>query len=95
MNAAVSLLRPAPTNAATRPQLTDALRATVGAKSAATLALLREAVAEFGAHGELAFANSLGAEDMVLTDLIAVAIRPADRPCSLSTPGASTRKPTA
>ena len=70
MNAAVSLLRPAPTNAATRPQLTDALRATVGAKSAATLALLREAVAEFGAHGELAFANSFGAEDMVLTDLI-------------------------
>ena len=70
MNAAVSLLRPAPTNAATRPQLTDALRATVGAKSAAALALLREAVDELGAHGELAFANSFGAEDMVLTDLI-------------------------
>ena len=48
MNAAVSLLRPAPTNAATHPQLTDALRATVGAKSAAALALLREAFAEFG-----------------------------------------------
>ena len=70
MNAAVSLLRPAPTNAATHPQLTDALRATVGAKSAAALALLREAVAEFGPNGELAFANSFGAEDMVLTDLI-------------------------
>ena len=70
MNAAVSALRPAPANAATQPALTDALRATVGAKSAAALALLREAVAEFGAHGELAFANSFGAEDMVLTDLI-------------------------
>ena len=73
MNAAVSLLRPAPTNAATQPALTDALRATVGAKSAAALVLLREAVAEFGANatnGKLAFANSFGAEDMVLTDLI-------------------------
>ena len=73
MNAAVSALRPAPTNAATRPALTDALRATVGAKSAAALVLLREAVAEFGANatnGALAFANSFGAEDMVLTDLI-------------------------
>ena len=73
MNAAVSALRPAPTNAATRPALTDALRDTVGAKSAAALALLREAVAEFDANatnGALAFANSFGAEDMVLTDLI-------------------------
>jgi phosphoadenosine phosphosulfate reductase len=73
MNASVSLLRPAASNAATRPALTDALRATVGAKSAVALALLREAVAEFGANatnGELAFANSFGAEDMVLTDLI-------------------------
>ena len=73
MNAAVSALRPAPANAATQPALTDALRATVGAKSAAALALLREAVAEFGANatnGALAFANSFGAEDMVLTDLI-------------------------
>ena len=70
MNAAVSALRPAPANAATQPALTDALRATVGAKSAAALVLLREAVAEFGTHGELAFANSFGAEDMVLTDLI-------------------------
>ena len=73
MNASVSLLRPAARNAATRPDLTDAVRAIVGAKSAAALALLREAVAEFGANatnGELAFANSFGAEDMVLTDLI-------------------------
>ncbi|ENO95747.1 phosphoadenosine phosphosulfate reductase [Thauera phenylacetica B4P] len=73
MNAAVSALRPAPANAATQPALTDALRAAVGAKSAAALVLLREAVAEFGANatnGKLAFANSFGAEDMVLTDLI-------------------------
>ncbi|CAH1745927.1 Thioredoxin-dependent 5'-adenylylsulfate reductase [Thauera humireducens] len=70
MNASVSILRPATRNPATRPALTDALRATVGAKAAAVLALLREAVAEFGGKGELAFANSFGAEDMVLTDLI-------------------------
>jgi phosphoadenosine phosphosulfate reductase len=66
----VSLLRPAATNPATRPELTDALRAAVQTKAAAALALLRDAVAEFGARGELTFANSFGAEDMVLTDLI-------------------------
>lgn len=70
MNASVSILRPAASNPATRPALTDALHATVGAKAAAALALLREAVAEFGGKGELAFANSFGAEDMVLSDLI-------------------------
>ena len=70
MNASVSLLRPPPGNPATRPELSDALRATVGAKAAAALALLRESVAEFGTAGELSFANSFGAEDMVLTDLI-------------------------
>ena len=74
MSASVSILRPAAanpaTNPATRPPLTDALHTTVGAKAATALALLREAVAEFGAQGELAFANSFGAEDMVLTDLI-------------------------
>ncbi|WP_035383553.1 phosphoadenylyl-sulfate reductase [Ferriphaselus sp. R-1] len=37
-------------------------------KIATTLALLRAAVAD---HGPVTFANSLGAEDMVLTDLIA------------------------
>ncbi|NTV11154.1 MAG: phosphoadenylyl-sulfate reductase, partial [Zoogloea sp.] len=34
------------------------------------LELLRASVAEFGNAGELTFANSFGAEDMVLTDLI-------------------------
>ncbi|THF62899.1 phosphoadenylyl-sulfate reductase [Pseudothauera nasutitermitis] len=66
----VSPLRPAAGNPATRPTLTDALRASVEARTAAALALLREAVAEFGTQGELTFANSFGAEDMVLTDLI-------------------------
>ena len=44
MNASVSILRPAVANPAIRPPLTDALRATVGAKAAAAVALLREAV---------------------------------------------------
>ncbi len=70
MNATVSPLRPPATNPATRPELSDALRAAVGARAAAALQFLREAAAEFGSGGELAFANSFGAEDMVLTDLI-------------------------
>ena len=70
MNATVSLLRRPPSNPATQPELTETLRATVSAKAAAALALLRESVAEFGTAGELTFANSFGAEDMVLTDLI-------------------------
>ncbi|MCC4114133.1 phosphoadenylyl-sulfate reductase [Aromatoleum toluclasticum] len=70
MNGAVSMLRPPATNPATRPELTDALRASVAAKSAAAVELLRAAVTEFGSNGEVTFANSFGAEDMVLTDLI-------------------------
>ncbi|ATE61308.1 phosphoadenylyl-sulfate reductase [Thauera sinica] len=70
MSATVSLLRPAPTNPATRPELTDALRAAVAGKAAAAQDFLRAAMAEFGTGGELTFANSFGAEDMVLTDLI-------------------------
>nr|WP_211159949.1 phosphoadenylyl-sulfate reductase [Aromatoleum aromaticum] len=64
------MLRPATANPATRPELTDALRASVATKSAAALEFLRAAAAEFGSAGELTFANSFGAEDMVLTDLI-------------------------
>lgn len=68
---AVSPLRPAAAaNPATRPALSDALRATVAAKATAALELLRAASAELGSAGELTFANSFGAEDMVLTDLI-------------------------
>lgn len=70
MSGAVSFLKPPSSNPATRPELTDALRASVAAKSAAALAVLRDAVAELGSQGELTFANSFGAEDMVLTDLI-------------------------
>lgn len=70
MSGAVSFLKPPPSNPATRPELTEALRASVAAKSAAALAVLRDAVAELGSQGELTFANSFGAEDMVLTDLI-------------------------
>ncbi len=68
MSAAVSMLRPAAKNPATSPELTDALVASVHAKLAQVLALLKAAAAEFPA---ITFANSYGAEDMVLTDLIA------------------------
>jgi phosphoadenosine phosphosulfate reductase len=70
MNGAVSMLRPAAKNPTTSPQLTEALTTAVQAKTAAALDFLRAAIAEFGAVGELAFANSFGAEDMVLTELI-------------------------
>jgi phosphoadenosine phosphosulfate reductase len=66
----VSPLRPPPGNPATRPELTEALRAAVAEQSAAALDFLHAAVDEFGADGKLTFANSFGAEDMVLTDLI-------------------------
>ncbi len=67
----VSLMRPATSNPAIHPTLDDALRAAVAAKASAVLALLESSVAEFGANGEITFANSFGAEDMVLTDIIA------------------------
>jgi phosphoadenosine phosphosulfate reductase len=57
-----------PRNPAIHPELTDALRAAVAEKAATARALLTAAVAEFGEA--LTFANSLGAEDVVLTDLI-------------------------
>ena len=70
MSGAASFLKPPPSNPATRPELTEALRVSVAKKSAAALALLGDAVAELGSGGELTFANSFGAEDMVLADLI-------------------------
>ena len=69
MSGEVSLLRPAVSNPATQPALTETLRAAVAAKREVVTALLRAAAAEFGG-GNIAFANSLGAEDMVLTDII-------------------------
>jgi phosphoadenosine phosphosulfate reductase len=68
MSGAVSMLKPAFKNPATSPELTDALVASVQAKRAQLLDLLKSAVAEFPA---ITFANSYGAEDMVLTDIIA------------------------
>jgi phosphoadenosine phosphosulfate reductase len=68
MSGAVSMLKPAFKNPATSPELTDALIASVQAKRAQLLDLLKSAAAEFPA---ITFANSYGAEDMVLTDIIA------------------------
>lgn len=68
MSVGVSMLKPAASNPATRPELTDTLVASVHTKRAQVLALLQAAAAEFPA---ITFANSYGAEDMVLTDLIA------------------------
>ncbi|MCB1905974.1 MAG: phosphoadenylyl-sulfate reductase [Rhodocyclaceae bacterium] len=70
MSGNVSMLRPKGGNPATSPELTDELRTAVDARAAAARELLASAVAEFGGDGEVAFANSFGAEDMVLTELI-------------------------
>lgn len=64
---AVSPLRPAAGNPATRPELTPRLEASLRAHIDAALEALRAAKAQFPS---IAFANSFGAEDMVLTDLI-------------------------
>lgn len=70
MSFGVSMLKPAMKNPATSPELTEALVASVQAKRAQVVALLQAAVTEFPA---ITFANSYGAEDMVLTDIIAKA----------------------
>lgn len=67
MNGQVSMLKPAASNPATSPKLTDELVQSVTTKRAQVLALLKAANAEFNA---ITFANSYGAEDMVLTDII-------------------------
>jgi len=63
----VSMLKPAASNPATSPKLTDELTQSVHTKRAQVLSLLQAASAEFTA---ITFANSYGAEDMVLTDII-------------------------
>lgn len=68
MDLGVSMLKPAANNPATTPELTDALKASVAEKRTQVLALLKAASSEFNA---ITFANSYGAEDMVLTDIIA------------------------
>lgn len=70
MSGEISLLKPALENLVTRPELTDSLRSAVNEKRENVLALLKRAISEFGSNGEITFANSLGAEDMVLTDII-------------------------
>jgi phosphoadenosine phosphosulfate reductase len=70
MNNQVSMLRPTASNPATSPELTEALQASVNQKRVQTITLLKEAIQEFGSQNEITFANSMGAEDMVLTDII-------------------------
>ena len=67
MNEQVSMLKPAASNPTTSPKLTDELVQSVTSKRAQVLALLKSASTEFNA---ITFANSYGAEDMVLTDII-------------------------
>ena len=67
MDLGVYMLKPAANNPATTPELTDPLKASVTTKRAEVLALLKDAGAELS---NITFANSYGAEDMVLTDII-------------------------
>jgi phosphoadenosine phosphosulfate reductase len=67
MSGGVSMLKPAASNPATSPALTEALTQSVTVKRAQVVALLQSASAELSA---ITFANSYGAEDMVLTDII-------------------------
>lgn len=66
-----STLSPLPASVRpSRPPLSAAEQAALEERSASVLATLRAAVSEFGGEDSLCFANSLGAEDIVLTDLI-------------------------
>ena len=67
MSQTVSLLRPKASNPATNPVIDEVVCINVATKRANALELLH-AIAE--EHGAVTFANSFGAEDMVLTDLI-------------------------
>jgi phosphoadenosine phosphosulfate reductase len=67
MDYGVTLLKPQMQNPATKPALTDDLVARVNAKTADIIKLLSEAKNELKT---ITFANSFGAEDMVLTDII-------------------------
>ena len=64
------ILKPNANNSVNRPEMTDTLRQSITAKRNAVEKLLADAVAEFGGRGTITFANSMGAEDMVLTDII-------------------------
>jgi len=58
---------PRPGNPATQPELSAGLLASLEQKTGTVILLLKEIAAQFS---PAVFANSLGAEDMVLTDLI-------------------------
>lgn len=70
MSGEVSMLRPSFSNPATSPELTDALGLSVNQKRAQLLEVLKAAIAEHDGINAITFANSMGAEDMVLTDII-------------------------
>lgn len=63
----VSMIRSAAKNPATSPELTDKLKQSVSTKREQVLNVLKDAANKFPA---ITFANSFGAEDMVLTDII-------------------------
>ena len=63
----ISMIRSAAKNPATSPELTEALKASAATKRSQVLNVLKEAAIKFPA---ITFANSFGAEDMVLTDII-------------------------
>lgn len=67
MTFGVTMLKSTISNPATSPELTDVLKQAVSEKRTQVLTLLKAASAEFTA---MTFANSYGAEDMVLTDII-------------------------
>ena len=67
MNSKTSPLRPPASNPATTPVITEALRNTVTLKRGQVLMLLQACIKELP---HVVFANSMGAEDMVLTDII-------------------------
>ncbi len=67
----VSFLKPRAVNPATNPVIDEVVRANIAIKRANALELLHAIAEEHGAQlGQVTFANSFGAEDMVLTDLI-------------------------
>ncbi len=67
MSFGVSMIKPAASNPATSPDLTEALTSSVDKKRAQVIDLLKLAANTYPA---ITFANSFGAEDMVLTDII-------------------------
>ncbi len=67
MSFGVSMIKPAASNPATSPELTEALTSSVDKKRAQVIDLLKSAANTCPA---ITFANSFGAEDMVLTDII-------------------------